>query len=622
MIGASRRAAGGVLRQRLRRPRRRWRTPTSRATRTSSPWPPAPRRPRPRGHGQAQPGRCSRRSPPASAATRPSGPVDGLKAAKARGLRHTPTSRPGGTGGQGQRARGAPPAGLAAREHHRRAAGTTYDSWWGASGDRVRPRAEAAAERAAGGRLRAADDAGRAGAVPHRDALHADRPRGGRGTASSPTTRGSPPSARSPTSSPCSVTDVSPTRTRTHRSSSPGAPGGSSPTPPSAAISTSCTPTTRTAGCGPPDVEMLLMVFVIGDEPTDVRVLRWRAWTPTPMYSTPTARCRPPFPTTWSGRRRPTPTASGVTPLSTCTASRPSTSSAANGWRGCPTRSAGGWSCPRAGRRAAGPRRAAGGHRGWANCSSSASSRTARPVSASTCTTGSPAPSPRRRRAGGQRSCPGTRASCSRVATPCGTARPNLRRRRQRQLHVPPARGRPQRRGPALRLQPPVDRRYILCAYNPVPKTMANPVAAAGYGWFADGTSGPPRVPQGQPGPRLGIYTRPLRRPTLRPPCPPVRSRPRRQPRARPGPRRVLRPGARLERPGFNEAGFEALIARAGRCSTPSVAPGSRGPGLAGQLRRLGRTAGSVLDEFAAVAEAKQRPTSRSSPSGPTSTAT
>lgn len=153
-------------------------------------------------------------------------------------------------------------------------------------------------------------------------------------------------------------------------------------------------------------------------------------------------------------------------------------------------------------------------------------------------------------------------------------------------------------------------RRYLLCGYNQVTKTMTNPVSAAGYGRYADGTMLVLR--EAREGSRIhsvGIYTSPY--------CDPEEYEP-------PVPSgsffgRVGNPelvavlgecfalARDVERPGFNEAGYEAITVRCralldtyGWLADPEAAA------VAEQVRRLGKTAGQILDEFAAVTAARK----------------
>jgi hypothetical protein len=156
----------------------------------------------------------------------------------------------------------------------------------------------------------------------------------------------------------------------------------------------------------------------------------------------------------------------------------------------------------------------------------------------------------------------------------------------------------------------PAGRRYLLCGYNQVTKAMTNPVPAAGYGRYADGTMLVLR--EAHEGSRIhsvGIYTSPY--------CDPEQYEP-------PVPSgsffgRVGNPelvavlgecfalARDVERPGFNEAGYEAITVRCralldtyGWLADPEAAA------VADQVRRLGKTAGQILDEFAAVTAARK----------------
>ena len=156
----------------------------------------------------------------------------------------------------------------------------------------------------------------------------------------------------------------------------------------------------------------------------------------------------------------------------------------------------------------------------------------------------------------------------------------------------------------------PAGRRYLLCGYNQVTKTMANPVPAAGYGRYADGTMLVLR--EAREGTRVhsvGIYTSPYCDPDVYEPPVPTASF-----FGRVGnPELVAVLGecfalARdVERPGFNEAGFEAITVRCR--SLLDTYPWFADPeatALGEQVRRLGKTAGQILDEFAAVTAARK----------------
>ena len=156
----------------------------------------------------------------------------------------------------------------------------------------------------------------------------------------------------------------------------------------------------------------------------------------------------------------------------------------------------------------------------------------------------------------------------------------------------------------------PTGRRYLLCGYNQVTKTMANPVPAAGYGRYADGTMLVLR--EAREGTRVhsvGIYTSPYCDPDVYEPPVPTASF-----FGRVGnPELVAVLGecfalARdVERPGFNEAGFEAITVRCrSLLDTYPWFADAEVAALGEQVRRLGKTAGQILDEFAAVTAARK----------------
>jgi len=156
----------------------------------------------------------------------------------------------------------------------------------------------------------------------------------------------------------------------------------------------------------------------------------------------------------------------------------------------------------------------------------------------------------------------------------------------------------------------PLGRRYLLCAYNQVTKTMANPVPAAGYGRYADGTMLVLReAREGSRVHSVGIYTSPYCDPEVyEPPVPSASFF------GRVGnPELVAVLGecfalARdVERPGFNEAGFEAITVRCrSLLDTYGWFADAEATDVVEQVRRLGKTAGQILDEFAAVTAARK----------------
>jgi hypothetical protein len=156
----------------------------------------------------------------------------------------------------------------------------------------------------------------------------------------------------------------------------------------------------------------------------------------------------------------------------------------------------------------------------------------------------------------------------------------------------------------------PAGRRYLLCAYNQVTKTMSNPVPAAGYGRYADGTMLVLReAGEGSRVHSVGIYTSPYCDPDVyEPPVPSASFF------GRVGnPELVAVLGecfalARdVERSGFNEAGFEAITVRCrSLLDTYAWFGDPEATALAEQVRRLGKTAGQILDEFAAVTAARK----------------
>ncbi len=156
----------------------------------------------------------------------------------------------------------------------------------------------------------------------------------------------------------------------------------------------------------------------------------------------------------------------------------------------------------------------------------------------------------------------------------------------------------------------PAGRRYLLCAYNQVTKTMSNPVPAAGYGRYADGTMLVLReASEGSRVHSVGIYTSPY--------CdldvyePPVPSGSFFGRVGNPELVAVLGECFALardvERSEFNEAGFEAITVRCrSLLDTYGWFADPEATAVAEQVRRLGKTAGQILDEFAAVTAARK----------------
>jgi hypothetical protein len=145
---------------------------------------------------------------------------------------------------------------------------------------------------------------------------------------------------------------------------------------------------------------------------------------------------------------------------------------------------------------------------------------------------------------------------------------------------------------------------YLLLAYNLVSRTMENPVASHGYALFDNGvvvTVRPEDEPQRVH--TIGVYTSPFCTPSYEPATPPFRAH---RQRAR-SLGELLSLARDAERPDFNAPVFEALVARANRLlDAHSWLQEPEAHGLAELLVQLRRTAGTVLDEFAAVAEAKR----------------
>jgi hypothetical protein len=151
---------------------------------------------------------------------------------------------------------------------------------------------------------------------------------------------------------------------------------------------------------------------------------------------------------------------------------------------------------------------------------------------------------------------------------------------------------------------------YLLLAYNLVSRTMENPVASHGYALFEDGvivTIRPEDEPQRVH--TIGVYTSPF--------CTPERYTPATPPGSffgRIGNPELVRALGELlslardaSDPEFSAPVFEALVARANRLlDSHAWLQEPDAHGLAELLVQLRRTAGTVLDEFATVAEAKR----------------
>jgi hypothetical protein len=151
---------------------------------------------------------------------------------------------------------------------------------------------------------------------------------------------------------------------------------------------------------------------------------------------------------------------------------------------------------------------------------------------------------------------------------------------------------------------------YMLLAYNLVSRTMDNPVACHGYALFEDGVIVTVRPEaEAQRVHTIGVYTSPFCTPERYVPAAPAGSF-----YARIGNPELVRALGELlslardsMRPDFNAPVFEALVARANRLlDAHAWLQEPEANGLAGLLGKLRRTAGSVLDEFAAVAESKR----------------
>jgi hypothetical protein len=152
--------------------------------------------------------------------------------------------------------------------------------------------------------------------------------------------------------------------------------------------------------------------------------------------------------------------------------------------------------------------------------------------------------------------------------------------------------------------------RYLLCGYNVVTKAMANPVVCAGYARWPDGVMVVLReAAEGARVHSIGIYTSPF--------CdvdayePPVATDSFFGRIGNPGLVAVLGECFSLardvEKAGFNEAGFEAFTVRCRTLLDTNAwfaEPEARAIG--DELRRLGKTAGQILDEFAAVTAARK----------------
>lgn len=152
--------------------------------------------------------------------------------------------------------------------------------------------------------------------------------------------------------------------------------------------------------------------------------------------------------------------------------------------------------------------------------------------------------------------------------------------------------------------------RYLLCGYNQVTKTMANPVPCDGYGRYADGTMLVLReADEGSRVHAVGIYTSPFCDPDVYEP--PVASGSFFGRIGNPELVAVLGECFALardvERSGFNEAGYEAITVRTrSLLDTYAWFADPEATAIAEQLRRLGKTAGQIIDEFAAVTAARK----------------
>ncbi|HAP74555.1 MAG TPA: hypothetical protein DCR14_00540, partial [Acidimicrobiaceae bacterium] len=156
---------------------------------------------------------------------------------------------------------------------------------------------------------------------------------------------------------------------------------------------------------------------------------------------------------------------------------------------------------------------------------------------------------------------------------------------------------------------------YLLCAYNVVSRTMANPVVSDGYALFDDGliltirhAGEPQRVHT------VGVYTSPF--------CdaehyaPPVAGDSFHGRVGNPELVRVLGEAFSLARdardPAFNAAVFEAMVGRATvLLDAHAWLAAPEGHGLGALLVELRKSAGDVLDEFETVVVAKREAVSR-----------
>ena len=152
---------------------------------------------------------------------------------------------------------------------------------------------------------------------------------------------------------------------------------------------------------------------------------------------------------------------------------------------------------------------------------------------------------------------------------------------------------------------------YQLLPYNLVNRSMANPVVATGYGVFDDGTVACVRqTPEAQRVHTVALYNSPF--------CTPERYRPAvggdsfHGRIGNPELVRALGETLSLARDAshvdFNAAVFEALVSRATRLlDAHSWLNAPEAYKMGDLLVQLRRSAGGVLDEFAAVAEAKRQ---------------
>ena len=151
---------------------------------------------------------------------------------------------------------------------------------------------------------------------------------------------------------------------------------------------------------------------------------------------------------------------------------------------------------------------------------------------------------------------------------------------------------------------------YLLLAYNLVSRTMEVPVGSHGYALFEDGvvvTVRPEKDPQRVH--TISVYTSPFCTPELYKPAAPAGSFYARigNPELVRGLGELLSLARDAGRPDFNAPVFEALVARSNRLlDAHAWLQEPEAHGLADLLVQLRRTAGSVLDEFATVAEAKR----------------